>query len=76
MIELTVPLAAESLLDLRLRMRAREVSAAGKVIWSRSGRMSVSGEGSFQHGIEFVGIRPDQRAAIESLMTAEGGATA
>jgi len=76
MMELDVPIAAESLLDLRLSMWAREVAAAGKVVWSRSRRKDMPGKDSYQHGIEFVGMAPDQRAEIQHLVQAAGAAPA
>ena len=76
MVELDEPIAAESLLDLRLRLQAREVAAAGKVIWSRSRRKDMPARDSYQHGIEFVGMGPDQRAAIQHLVQTAGAATA
>lgn len=75
-VELPMPLAVASLLDLRLRVPAGEVAAAGKIVWSRSPGEEKTGSGPYQHGVQFVDMAPHQRAAIQYFLKDAGAATA
>jgi len=68
MVELPMPLAVASLLDLSLHMPLGEIIAAGKVVWSRFQAEAKKGEGAYHHGIQFLDMRPNARAAIRSLI--------
>ena len=67
-IDLPNPIAAKSILDLRLPIPAGEVTAAGKVVYSLFWRDEQIEDGSFQHGIQFLNMDPDTCATLKRLV--------
>ena len=74
MVELPTLVPPPSLLDLLLRTPAGEVTAAGRVVWSR-GRADAEAEaGVSQHGVQFLDMEPDKFAALHGMIHAEATA--
>lgn len=71
MLELRMPIAVASLLDLRMEIPAGEVTAGGQVVWSRFQTKGRSQGGSYQHGVQFMDVNPETLLAIQRLL--EGG---
>lgn len=62
------PIAKESMLDLRLRVRTGEVTTPGKVVYSQYGEDERTGTPAFQHGIQFADMDPATLTALKRLI--------
>ncbi len=67
-IDVASPIAQASMLDLRLRVPAGEVTTLGKVVYSLYREDERAGTPSFQHGIQFTDVHPDTLAALKRLI--------
>ncbi len=67
MVELPIPLPTASLVDLRLPTPAGPFTTVGKVVWARFRDEGLTGEGAYQHGIQFLDLESDGHEAIRQL---------
>ncbi len=74
MLELPTLVAVASLLDLRLPILGSEITAVGKVVWSRFPSLPRTGGAPFQHGVQFTDVAPEILGVLQDLMGETGSA--
>lgn len=71
-IDVASPIAKESMLDLRLRVPAGEVTTLGKVVYSQYREDERTGTPSFQHGIQFTDMDTETFATLRRMIEGPG----
>jgi len=71
MVELGTRFDAASLLEFRLRLAQGEVAGSGRVVWSGIHGEESGASTTYQHGIEFLDMDPEQRTSLQRLLQAE-----
>lgn len=68
MLELASGVEEETFLDLRLMIATGEITATGRVVYSRPLEDEADGNGTFEHGIQLVHIGPQELAFLKRLI--------
>ncbi len=68
MLELPKGVAAKTCLDLRLLNASGEISAAGRIVYSRFFPDEATGNDAFQHGVQFLQIGSEEALALKHLI--------